>query len=369
MPTARSRPTRLHVRCRTRDGRAHPCSGFNRWAADSRRAPAGSFATTQTCLMTAVLRFAAEPQRLSSLRLQRHSAQGVPTWHVVRPFIIMPVPHLVALWRQPVQAVSKVQRHICRESRARGDEQEAQRSMLSRQCALAAVAAAREVARCDSRGRRGKPPFPPPHTLLSTNPHFMSHPQAPRLSPRPPARSKPALAFSWMVREQLVCCTKKLAIPTSNSASSGSCCSSCRVITWQPRERGGSSTTFCSLQVGTASKRVRRARSTGVGASTGRKRSRGGSPFRGLHSCSRRLRLGCKRHQLLEPCQLASKCCRAELQGFGSHLLGLYGGCHGGAFSCRLHLSSLWQVCRLYHESHGRSKPAVPPPDCNRLFL
>ena len=56
------------------------------------------------------------------------------------------------------------------------------------------------------------------------------------------------LAFSLMVRLALVCCTKKLARPTSNCATSGSCRTSSRVTTWQPRGKPCSATVFCTLR-------------------------------------------------------------------------------------------------------------------------
>ena len=56
------------------------------------------------------------------------------------------------------------------------------------------------------------------------------------------------LAFSLMVRLALVCCTKKFARPTSKCATSGSCWTSSRVTTWQPRGKPRSATVFCTLR-------------------------------------------------------------------------------------------------------------------------
>lgn len=47
------------------------------------------------------------------------------------------------------------------------------------------------------------------------------------------------------------------AVPAQDAASQGrlACCKSCRVITWQPRDSGGSSITFCSLHAGSGAGR------------------------------------------------------------------------------------------------------------------
>lgn len=203
-------------------------------------------------------------------------SQEAHATHIIWPLVVVPVLLLRALRSQPVQAVRQVQGHVC-DQLGRGAEQQQSRAgvrtTLNRRAAAAAAAAT-------VLPPRGGPPPKAGHTGTL---------------------GAPGLAFSLMVSEAEVCCTKKLASPTSSSASSGSCmqnqgaaqqvrvegreasevvpwrrgatsdhpsalplwggpsqavaasearltCSSRRrVITWQPRDMGGSSITFCSL--------------------------------------------------------------------------------------------------------------------------
>ena len=112
------------------------------------------------------------------------------------PLVVVPVLHLVALGRQAVQAVRQVQRHVWRGGRG-------------------------GVGRRAGRARLGHAARPPPPVAWHPRHGTRTHPLAPP-PPHPPT-PPPGLAFSLMVRLQLVCWTNMLAMPTSNSASSGSC--------------------------------------------------------------------------------------------------------------------------------------------------
>eukprot|EP00963_Diacronema_lutheri_P007206 scaffold630_cov350-Pavlova_lutheri.AAC.17 len=52
-----------------------------------------------------------------------------------------------------------------------------------------------------------------------------------------------------MVSDALVCMMNRLAIPTSYSLISSTCCTRCLVITWQPLEKAGRRTFFCAQDV------------------------------------------------------------------------------------------------------------------------